>query len=237
MGLVTLLLTGSALATTFSLNEDALLLLWEIDVDGATGTQLQNVTNDSGYAGTTPMIGVVGYAGNIVGDYGASPTKDDTFAWVKIGANETGTQSGDPTNKVTDVIEAVTGTASDDLDSYDDLALVLSNDNDDIWYVKLYVEDSTSNVESGWAAITPGTSAGLSVDLVGLDGDGANVTGLGFYVGGYMGWTAEQGNPSKTDNFHTSAEPIPEPGTLLLLGSGLIGIAGYGKLRLGRKKK
>jgi hypothetical protein len=34
-----------------------------------------------------------------------------------------------------------------------------------------------------------------------------------------------------------AGQPIPEPGTLLLLGSGLAGLAGYGKLRFRRKRK
>jgi hypothetical protein len=36
---------------------------------------------------------------------------------------------------------------------------------------------------------------------------------------------------------YNESSPIPEPGTLLLLGSGLVGIVGYAKFRIIRKKK
>jgi hypothetical protein len=44
---------------------------------------------------------------------------------------------------------------------------------------------------------------------------------------------SESGNTSF--NVENTVTPIPEPGTLLLLGSGLVGLAGYAKLRLKKR--
>jgi hypothetical protein len=56
------------------------------------------------------------------------------------------------------------------------------------------------------------------------------------YTGGSMDifWA---GATCANDVIYGKVPPISEPGTLLLLGTGLIGIAGYGKIRLRRRKK
>jgi hypothetical protein len=70
-----------------------------------------------------------------------------------------------------------------------------------------------------------GVNVGTNIVPVGTDPAVADSTyGAGYWM--YSG-----------TSFDVSAEPIPEPGTLLLLGSGLAGLVGYGKLRFRRRKK
>ena len=101
--------------------------------------------------------------------------------------------------------EIMIGSGSEDLTGYDAFAMTLSNDNDDVWTVELYIDNGVSIMYSNVATLSPGQSENLILNFANL---GA-VDSIGFVI-----------SADRNDTFHVSANVIPEPATICLLGLG-----------------
>lgn len=107
------------------------------------------------------------------------------------------------------------GSGSEDLTGYDEFWMTLFNDNDDIWTVQLYVDDGGSIITSSSGTLSYGDSVDLSLDISSL----GVVDSAGFII-----------SYDRNDTYHISANVIPEPATICLLGFGGLGL-------LSRKKR
>jgi hypothetical protein len=105
---------------------------------------------------------------------------------------------------------------------YDGFTAYTQNDNDDIWSVRLFLEDDTGTYFSDWHDLDG--LGGSAYPLVDHAFDFDDVIDFGFEIKGDM--TGADGNPSSPDAFHYSV--VPAPGAVLLgilgLGLGMVGM-------------
>ncbi len=106
--------------------------------------------------------------------------------------------------------EIIIGSDSQDLTGYDEFTMILSNDNDDIWTVGLYVDNDDIVTYSGTISLSPDETASLTLDISNF----GVVDSIGFLI-----------SANRNDTFHISAEAIPEPTMICLFGFGILGLS------------
>lgn len=130
-----------------------------------------------------------------------------------------------------------------DLSGFDAFVLSVSNVNENPWDYALYVANVDGNMltkyymglgsvsltpSEGYLVLPNGSSAVLSLDLATVSGMGIDLTKA------YIGFAVGAALPIADSDYmsETQIAPVPEPATMLLFGTGLIGLAFVGRKKL-----
>jgi hypothetical protein len=203
VGCFFLLLPMTSWATVLTL-DDAMLLLLEETGQSSADDPLDTRLYDVAKDPSSEN-GV-----QFIGTIDKKDTEDPTISWIRIGATLSVFQNS--------------GLFLNGWSEHSDYSLNIANDNENTWQYALYTVDADGMTISPWTEVPIKESVALTM---GMDSD---VTEIGFLIGGNVPLPEGTGG-DYTFETKASAAPVPEPATILLMGTGLVGLGGWARKR------